>query len=192
MENRKNEKENLKSHFEFLFTKMVRRNYKPYKSNYRSYAGKKKWAPLMNDIVPTDYSISPQQIGGTFVTLVSNSLETAVPTPTILKAKHLKVALDFKFDATVLSAGFCALLYVPQGYAITSGICNSHPEWILAWRNIPNVVSATHHDIMLSSSMCRNLNSGDKIIVYFSFYNAAPGPTTMNISGKFSGVVRNN
>ena len=171
---------------------MVRRSYKPYKSNYRSYAGKKKWAPVMRNVVSTSYTIANETTDGTFFTLVSNSVETSNPTPTIIKAKHLKVSVDFVFDSTVLSNGFCCLIYVPQGITPTAGLPILHPEWMLAWRNIPNDVTAHHHNIMLQSSMCRNLNSGDSIVCYFSFNNLALGPTALNFTGRYSAVVRNN
>ena len=104
----------------------------------------------------------------------------------------LLLIVDFAFDATVLNNGFCCFLYVPQGVVINSGLPVLHPEWIMAWRNIPNDVSSTHHPIMLSSSMSRNLQSGDSIVLLFSFYNAATGPTSLRISARHSCVLRNN
>ena len=171
---------------------MPRRYYKPYKSNYRSYSNKKKWSPLMRDIPATSYPLGPTATDGSYITVVSNAPETATPTPTVLKAKHLKVSLDCLFDATVLNNGFCCLCFVPQGIIPTIGIPIVHPEWVMAWRNIPNDVGSSHHNIMLTTSMTRNLNSGDSIVILWSFYNSATGPTTVNFTGRYSGVVRNN
>lgn len=171
---------------------MPRSYYKPYKRNYRSYSNKKKWSPLMKDVPNTSYVIQPTTVDGTYFTLVANSAESAVPTPTIIKVKHLKVSLDVLCDATVLNNGFCALVYLPQGYAFSAALPILHPEWILGWRNIPNDVSATHHNIMLNSSLSRNLNSGDSIICMFTFSNTAAGPTTFGFTARYSGVVRNN
>lgn len=171
---------------------MPRRSYRPYKSNFRSYSNKKKWAPVLKDIPATQYSIPPTSLDGAMFTCVENSLETATPTPTIIKVKHLRLSLDVLADATVLNNGFCAIMYLPQGYTFTAGLPIQHPEWILAWRNIPNDVSATHHNIMLNSSLARNLNSGDRVICMFSFYNSATGPTTFGFTARYSCVVRNN
>ena len=171
---------------------MPRSSYKPYKRNYRSYSNKKKWAPVLRDIPATQYPIGPTSTEATYFTCVENSAETATPTPTIIKVKHLKLSLDILADATVLNNGFCALIYLPQGYTFNAGLPIQHPEWILGWRNIPNVVSATHHNIMLNSSLSRNLNSGDKVICMFSFYNSATGPTTFGFTARYSCVVRNN
>ena len=167
-----------------------KKNYKPYRNNY--YSNKKKWSPFIYDITPTNFSIGPQTLDGSFVTLVSNAVETNVPTPTVLKVKHLKVALDFKFDASVLSAGFCCIMYIPQGLTPSATLVTQHPEWLMGWKNIRNDLSATHHEQVITTPLTRNLNSGDKVVCYFSFYNAATGPTTFNVTGKFSGVVRNN
>lgn len=167
-----------------------RKSYKPYRKNY--YSNKKKWAPFMYDITPTTFTVGPQVIDGSFVTLVSNAVETNVPTPTILKVKHLKVALDFKFDASVLCGGFCCLMFIPQGLTPSATLVTQHPEWVMSWKNVRNDVTATHHEQLITTHLMRNLNSGDKIVCYFSFYNSAVGPTSFTVTGKFSGVVRNN
>ena len=168
---------------------MPRRYYRSYKKNY---VPKQKWAPFMNDLVPAVFDIAAQQISGNFVSLVTNSTEAATPTPTILKVKHLKVSLDFYINSTTIRNGFMTILFVPQGYNITAGICNTHPEWVMSWRNVPNDIAAGNHSFMLTTKLSRNLNSGDKIVAYFNFYNDGSSPVPVHVSGKFSGVVRNN
>jgi len=146
----------------------------------------------MKDVTATAFSIPPTTTNGAYITLVSNSTETANPTPTILKCKHLRVSFDCMFDATVLNNGFCCIIYVPQGIVPGAGLPILHPEWVLGWRNIPNDVSSTHHQIMINTTLTRNLNSGDSIVFLWSFFNSAAGPTTVNFTGRYSGVVRNN
>ena len=131
-----------------------KKSYRPFKSNYSS--NKKKWAPLMRDIPKTMFSVGPSATDGTYATLVSNASETANPTPTILKVKHVKASIDISVNATALHNGFACIMYCPQGIVPAAGMPVLHPEWILAWRNLTNDVSATHHTHMLSSSMCRN------------------------------------
>jgi len=167
-----------------------RKSYKPYRKNYGS--NKKKWSPIMRDVPFTNYVISNNTTDGGFATMVSNSSETSTPTPTILKVKHCKISVDFKFDASVLNNGFCCVMFVPQSITPTAGLPILHPEWILAWRNIPNEVDATHHQIMLQSTMSRNLNSGDSIVLLFSFYNSTGSPTSFSVTARHSCVVRNN
>lgn len=167
-----------------------RKSYKPYRRNY--YSNKKKWAPLMRDIPLTNYSIPANATDGSYITIVDNSTEASTPTPTIIKCKNLKVSLDVAFDATVLNNGFVCIIYCPQGITPVAGMAILHPEWVMAWRNIPNDVSASHHNVMLQTSLSRNLNSGDRIVIHFTFYNAAGGPTNLSFTGRYSGVVRNN
>ena len=164
---------------------------KNYKKNY-GYLNKKKWAPFMYDITPTNFNLAPEVIDGSFVSLVTNSVETSVPTPTILKVKHLKVAFDARFDSTALSSGFICIMFVPQGITPGVALATQHPEWVMAWKNIRNDITANHHETMLTTRLTRNLNSGDKIICYFSFLNRSQGPIVVQVAGKFSGVVRNN
>ena len=38
----------------------------------------------------------------------------------------------------------------------------------------------------------RNLNSGDSIVMLFSFYNSAASPTTARVTARYSCVLRNN
>ena len=106
---------------------------KNYKKNY-GYLNKKKWAPFMYDITPTNFNLAPEVIDGSFVSLVTNSVETSVPTPTILKVKHIKVSLDVRFDSTALSSGFICIMFVPQGITPGVALSTQHPEWVMAWK----------------------------------------------------------
>ena len=169
--------------------------YQNYRRNYKKNYGslnKKKWAPLMRDILLTNVTVPNESTSGSFATLVDNSTESAVPTPTILKCKHLKVSVDFAFDSTVLHNGFVCIVYVPQGITPTAGLPILHPEWVMAWRNIPNDVTRTHHNVMLQTSLTRNLNSGDKIYLQFTFYNSSATASNISFTGRYSAVVRNN
>ena len=72
-----------------------------------------------------------------------------------------------------------------------------HPEWVLTWRSIDtgNAVSgATYHqNITMSSSLSRNLNSGDAIKFVLVANNVNSSNTfQMNAVAHFSCVLRNN
>ena len=146
----------------------------------------------MRDIVATNSNIPGESTNGSFATLIDNASENSIPTPTILKVKHLKVSLDCYFDSTVLHNGFVCMIFCPQGITPAPGMAILHPEWVMAWRNIPNDANVSHHSIMLQSSLTRNLNSGDKIYLQFTFFNASQNDTIVAFTGRYSGVVRNN
>ena len=168
------------------------KSYKPYRRNYSS--NKKKWSPIYKDVTPTQMNIAAGQINGSFFTVASNSSENAVqaPVPTVIKIKHIKCAMDFKTDSTAVSNGFVCFLYCPQGITASPAVVLAHPEWILAWRSVPNDVSATHQTIMLKSTLSRNLNSGDSVVCWFSFLAYGGSDVMVSVSGRATAVVRNN
>ena len=163
----------------------------PYRRNYRSYSNKQKWASFMKEIPKTTVPIAPGT-SGSYATIVANSNEGATPTPTILKVKHLRVAADLYIESTTLNGGFVCLMYLPQGIIPDANTALLHPEWVLTWKGI-QVNSATGHNLMqFSSNLARNLNSGDSIVLYFSFFNPSEVLIPISFQARCSCVVRKN
>ena len=73
-----------------------RKNYQAFRRNYGS--NKKKWASYMKEIPNANITITAGNTGGAWASLVTNSTETSTPTPTIVKAKHLKCVFDIYAD----------------------------------------------------------------------------------------------
>ena len=163
--------------------------YKNYKKNYSS--NKKKWASFMKEIPKTLAPMAPGT-SGSYGTIVSNSNESATPTPTILKIKHLRVAADLYVDTTALNGGFVCLLYLPQGTVPSANTALLHPEWVLTWKGIQVNSNTGHNLVQFSSSLSRNLNSGDSIVLYFSFFNQLDNNIPITFEARCSCVVRNN
>ena len=171
-----------------------RKSYKPYRRNYGS--NKKKWASFMKEIPNAVVNIAGGNVGGAWTPLVTNSIETATPTPTIVKAKHLKCIFDIFSTSGKLINGAVYLIYVPQGYTPSVDLPVQHPEWIMAWRGLDVDTVAEgpgSRQVQMSTSMSRNLNSGDAIYALFHLTNL-PGSTAaaVNYHGRFSCVVRDN
>ena len=150
----------------------------------------------MKEIPNAIVNITAGANGGAWTPLVTNSTETATPTPTIVKAKHLKCIFDIYATAGKLINGAVYLIYVPQGYTPSVDLPVQHPEWIMAWRGIDVDTVAEPggtKQVQMSSSMSRNLNSGDAIFLLFHLTNI-PGAQVapVNYHGRFSCVVRNN
>ena len=132
--------------------------------------------------------------------LVVNSAETATPTPTIIKAKHFKMSVDTYVNAgaTIAIGPIVAyIMYVPQGYTLTTNTPVDHPEWVLTWRTIDtsnsSINTGYHATVSMSSSLSRNLNSGDSIKIVLIANNVSSTNTfTLNCIAHFSCVVRNN
>jgi len=176
---------------------MPRRSYKPYRRNYGS--NKKKWASFMK--AASSPTISVPGSGSAFgaVDLVVNSAESATPTPTIIKCKHFKASIDtYVTSSTSTQIGplVCYIMYVPQGYTLATTTPIDHPEWVMSWRAVDVSLATTlvtfHNNITMSSSLSRNLNSGDSVKLIIVANNVTSNNYTVNGLIHFSCVVRNN
>ena len=63
----------------------------------------------MKDIPSTNVQIPGQSTGGAVATIVANAADSAVPTPTIIKVKHVRVAFDFTSAQYYFNGGFLVL-----------------------------------------------------------------------------------
>ena len=146
-------------------------------------------------------TISVPPSGSAFgaIDLVVNSAESATPTPTIIKCKHFKASIDtYVSAASALNTGpiVCYIMYVPQGYTLAVTTPVDHPEWVLSWRAVDVSMASTlvtfHNNITMSSSLSRNLNSGDSVKLLVVANNISATPFQVNALVHFSCVVRNN
>ena len=176
-----------------------RRSYRPYRRNYGS--NKKKWASFLKAATIPEVTVVPGSSSFAAVDFVVNSAQTATPTPTIIKAKHFKLSIDMhvkaSITANVIGPIVCYLMYIPQGYTLATTTPTDHPEWVITWRSVDTTgVTAgtpTHSDrISMSSSLSRNLNSGDTIKLVVISSNVADSNFIAVGYAHFSCVVRNN
>ena len=139
-----------------------------YKRYYKKLYPKKRWASN----IFTENSILTVLAGETtafaYTNICSNSLQTATPTPVIVKFGRCKVKgdvrTDLKNDINYVS-GTMFLVYVPEGFTIDLNLVRQHPEYIIGWTQISLDSGNT---FSFSSPLKRNLNSGDKIMMFFN------------------------
>lgn len=135
---------------------------------YRRIYPRKRWA---TNFITGNTSITAQQgaTGGyVFTTLCENSLQSQVPTPVLLKYGRTKIKGDirtsdsekFSDDASCV----CYVVYMPQAYVLDPNVITQHPEWILGWTSIS---CDSGNTFSISSTLKRNLNSGDSIKLLF-------------------------
>ena len=62
------------------------------------------------------------------LTIVANAADSAVPTPTIIKVKHVRVAFDFTSAQYYFNGGFLCIMFVPQGITPDAGTPLLHPN----------------------------------------------------------------
>lgn len=153
---------------------------------------KKKWASNISIKNFTINSENPQPC----VTLASNAVQSGTPTPVIVKAGNFKVNADIVFTGS--SSGtynlplqlMAVVIYVPESITIPNNtylgsLVQTHPEYIMAWKQFDvDMYSATNasqaRQVVVSSRMKRNLNSGDSIV--FGVLNTeATGTTLTNL-----------
>lgn len=149
-----------------LFISMPRRYY--YRRS-RTAKPKRKWASHIKTWSGNSITTNPAT-----VELVENSTMNA-PTPTIIKTGNFKVSLDmyatYNVAQTVNLGCNAYILFVPQGVSVSGTLITNHPEWILAAKSIGSTYATDTTKVSLetlnmSSRMKRNLNSGDKVVLY--------------------------
>lgn len=143
---------------------MARYKYKRY---YRKIYPRKRWASNIfkeNSIVTV---LASQKDAFASTTICTNSPQTDVPTPVILKFGRCKVKGDIRTDLqneTNFVSCTMYLVYVPEGYPIGIDLIKLHPEYVIGWTTISLDSGNT---FTFSSPLKRNLNSGDKIMMFF-------------------------
>ena len=128
---------------------------------------KKRWA---SNIISANTTVNVgvgQSGGNETYSICTNSLQTATPTPVLVKFGRLKISGDVRFTDNSYSLYSSCILYamfVPQGSTLSSDLIQQHPEYLLGWTTISMDSGSA---FTLTSSLKRNLNSGDSIQLYF-------------------------
>lgn len=83
------------------------------------------------------------------------------------------------------------IMYVPEGYAISTALPFQHPEWIMAYKYygsavISNTGSSSNIPPKIKTRLSRRLNTGDSIIFLYIAKNVSSSPVEV----KFQGLVR--
>ena len=130
--------------------------------------------------------------------LVQNTTQSSLPTPVIVKAGNFKLQGDLSiYTTTALTTTpriAVVVFYLPQGLDLTAtaanGILESHPEWILAWKQVDtNIVAANtssgFSSFSVSSRLKRNLNSGDRICVGYTTNTPSAAVLTIQFSAQY-------
>lgn len=175
---------------------MARRRY--YRS--RRTIPKQKW--LLNMCNVSVYSNTTQTTsisGGQSylytMDIISNTTNTTQTTNTnTISSSNSTILKTGRWKCKgIIVSGFEALnymvgiMYIPEGYTITSsGIFESgsvmykHPEWVLCWKRFDYSNAGQSNDFSLTSRLKRNLNSGDRIVMFLLANNASGSAVNIN------------
>lgn len=77
------------------------------------------------------------------------------------------------------------IVYIPQGFTVTSSTVYEHPEWVMAQKFVGVPLTGDnpgYSPISVRTRLARKLDTGDKIVFIVQGSNPR-GTTTVNISG---------
>lgn len=173
---------------------MARRRY--YRRAPRVVVARKKWATCMLARTMTK-AVAASVTDHVEDVLVSNSTQSATPTPVVVKTGNFKIQGDCYVNTqqsgTIISVTSQIILYVmylpevvvSQANPVTA--IQDHPEWVLAWKVVDMNVgssgngSSNSNAFSFSSRLKRNLNSGDTIALVAVITNGSTGPVNVTI-----------
>nr|QRV62011.1 capsid protein [ssDNA virus sp.] len=142
--------------------------YARYKRYYKKVYPRKRWASnIKSDTLDMTLNTSSTTVFKETL-LCKNSAQTELPTPVILKFGRVKIKGDIRFSQTNVSQFTSCMVYclfVPEGSIPTIQLISTHPEYLLGWTAVSLDSGST---FSLTSTLKRNLNSGDSIYVLFS------------------------
>lgn len=172
---------------------MARRRY--YRA--RRVYPKQKYSSLMKSTNSTQTLTSGQTEQISAYDLVSNSVESATPAPTIIKFARVKMTGTVSTTVPATSIGNLYytklfVMYCPQSYTYDSfSKITAHPEYIIAHRDL-TLNPAQRTSFTMSSRLKRNLNSGDKIqyVIVVGKESSLVGAVSMVFDYQY--YVRNN
>lgn len=142
--------------------------YYKYKRYYKKVFPRKRWASnIKSDTLDMTLNTGSTSIFKETL-LCRNSVQTSQPTPVILKFGRLKIKGDIRFSATNVAQFTSCMIYcvfVPEGSTLNINLISNHPEYLLGWTSVSLDSGST---FSLTSTLKRNLNSGDSIALLWS------------------------
>lgn len=143
------------------------RYYKYRRTYFKKVYPRKRWASCMKTGL-LDITIQPGNLVGTSVAdLCKNSSDGSNPNPVIVKFGRFKMKGDLRYSAgaaRAVSTCMVYIMYVPEGVTLNLNFITAHPEYLLGWTCLSLESGGS---FSLSSSLKRNLNTGDRIQAYF-------------------------
>ena len=142
--------------------------YYRYRRSYRKIYPRKRWASNIvtkNTLLTIDAGSKTTWV---FTGLVANSSQSDTPTPTLLKFGRCKIKGDIRTDVANNNnfvSGIMYIVFLPEGFNLTPDLISNHPEYLIGWTQLSLDSGNT---FSFSSTLKRNLNSGDKVVALFT------------------------
>lgn len=143
------------------------RYYKYRRTYVKKVYPRKRWASSIKQHI-LDLTIPAGSTDGSLYDIVcENSVDNVTPSPVLIKFGRFKIKGDIRVSnnaAIGISSCMVYAVYVPQGVTVNDNLVIYHPEWILGWTCLS---MNSGNSFSLSSTLKRNLNTGDKIVLLF-------------------------
>ena len=113
--------------------------YYKYRRSYKRIYPRKRWASNIltkNVLLTIDAGSKTTWV---FTGLVSNSSQTEVPTPSLLKFGRCKIKGDIRTDVANNNnfvSGIMYIVFLPEGFNLTPDLISNHPEYIIGWTQL--------------------------------------------------------
>lgn len=156
--------------------------YVRYKRYYKKVYPKKRWASNIK-VDAKSITINPNASSGiaSFI-LCQNSTPSTTPTPTILRFARFRMKGDIRTvtpNASNVTSANAFVMFVPEGMVINSELLTKHPEYILGWTTLS---MDSGNSFSLTSTLKRNLNSGDSIQILFTIDTVTAPQSTIGFN----------
>ena len=144
------------------------RYYKYRRSYVKKVYPRKRWCSnIKSDTLRLIIRNTETSANDTYL-VCANSPVGSTPNPVILKFSRFKIKGDVRFSnstAGVITSGMIYAVFVPEGNELNYNLISAHPEYILGWTYLS---MDSGNSFSITSSLKRNLNSGDKVSLYFA------------------------
>lgn len=166
---------------------------KGYKKYYRKSTS--RYASNILDIGPSTFTLpNTENWNATDITLVTNPSFSTSDASSIKKIKNIELTMEAEASGTwegIESIQYY-IMYVPEDMTVNQDYPMKHPEYIMAYKfyGSPqpeyNDTIQLKQPVRIKSRLARNLNTGDKIILFLRAANT----TTSSRSITYQGLIR--
>lgn len=165
---------------------------------YRKYSRRAhgKWSPNITRLGPNTFNIGGQSREHVIHTLIENPVYENTKANNVLRTKNVECTIEFESPANTgsifLESCTAYIMFLPEGYITNNDTPIQHPEWIMAYQFFGSPMAEYDEPQTLKplkrirSRLSRNLNTGDRIVLFIEGTNTAN--TTLQL--QYQGLLR--
>ena len=157
----------------------------------KRYYRKGRWSANIKQIINQEIQAPANSQFYGFIDLATNPAQsdTTVSQQYTVAHTQFSFTLDnfYSGNEAAIDSATAFIMYIPQGYTITSAIVSQHPEWIMSMRFYGKIIADSNSrdikPLSISTRVKRRLQTGDKIVFFLTGNNTATGGQTIQVNG---------